>query len=166
MCQRILVRADITVHPSRECPCGKKAVHQYLSKVSGPLLDRLDLHVEVPPVEFNDLSSSEKAKSSAEIKKRVDRVRKIQNERFKGTGITCNARITPSLLHKMCPLDEKAKNILKKTFDSMGLSARAYNRILKAARTVADLDGSDVIKAQHIFEAVQYRSLDRKYRNR
>ena len=153
-------------HPSRECTCGKKAVHQYLSKVSGPLLDRLDLHVEVPPVEFNDLSSSEKSESSAEIKKRVDRVRKIQNERFKGTSITCNARITPSLLHKMCPLDEKAKNILKKTFDSMGLSARAYDRILKVARTVADLDGSDVIKAQHIFEAVQYRSLDRKYWNR
>lgn len=153
-------------HPTRECSCGKKAVSNYLSKVSGPLLDRLDLHVEVPPVEFDDLSSEEKAESSAEIKKRVDRVRKIQNERFKGTGITCNARITSALLQKMCPMDDRAKAILQKSFDVMGLSARAYDRILKVARTVADLDNSEVIKTPHIMEAIQYRNLDRKYWNK
>ncbi|MGN1456802.1 MAG: YifB family Mg chelatase-like AAA ATPase, partial [Acutalibacteraceae bacterium] len=153
-------------HPTRECSCGKKAVSNYLAKVSGPLLDRLDLHVEVPPVEFDDLSSEEKAESSAEIKKRVDRVRKIQNERFKGTGITCNARITSALLQKMCPMDDRAKAILQKSFDVMGLSARAYDRILKVARTVADLDNSEVIKTPHIMEAIQYRNLDRKYWNK
>lgn len=152
-------------HPTRECTCSKKVVSQYLAKVSGPLLDRLDIHVEVPPVEFNDLSSTEKAESSAEIKKRVDTVRQIQNERFKGTKITCNAHITPALLREMCPLDDKAKDILQKSFDVMGLSARAYDKILKVSRTIADLDNSEVIKSQHIFEAIQYRSLDRKYWN-
>ena len=153
-------------HPTRQCTCNQKAVSSYLAKVSGPLLDRLDLHVEVPPVEFDDLSSDEKAESSAEIKKRVDRVRKIQNERFEGTGITCNARITPAFLRKFCPLDDRAKAILQKSFDVMGLSARAYDRILKVARTVADLDNSEVIKTPHIMEAIQYRNLDRKYWNK
>lgn len=153
-------------HPTRECTCSKKTVSQYLAKVSGPLLDRLDIHVEVPPVEFNDLSSSEKSESSAEIKKRVDRVRQIQNERFKDTGITCNAHITSALLHEMCPLDDKAENVLEKSFNVMGLSARAYDRILKVSRTIADLDNSEVIKAPHIFEAIQYRNLDRKYWNK
>ncbi len=150
-------------HPSRECTCSKKAVSQYLAKVSGPLLDRLDIHVEVPPVEFNDISSLEKAESSEEIKKRIDKVRKIQNERFKGTGITCNARITAAILNEVCPLDDTAKNIMQRSFDSMGLSARAYDRILKVARTIADMDDSEVIKRDHIFEAIQYRSLDKKY---
>ncbi|MBQ8135396.1 MAG: YifB family Mg chelatase-like AAA ATPase [Clostridia bacterium] len=150
-------------HPARECTCSKKAVAQYLAKVSGPLLDRLDIHVEVPPVEFNDISSSEKAESSQEIKKRIDKVRKIQNERFKGTGITCNARITAAILNDVCPLDDAAKNIMKRSFDSMGFSARAYDRILKVARTIADMDDSEVIKRNHIFEAIQYRSLDKKY---
>ena len=153
-------------HPTRECTCGQKAVSKYLAKVSGPLLDRLDLHVEVPPVEFDDLSSDEKAESSAEIKKRVDRVREIQNERFKGTGISCNARITPAFLQKFCPMDDSAKAILQKSFDVMGLSARAYDRILKVARTTADLDNSEVIKTPHILEAIQYRNLDRKYWNK
>ncbi|MDD6489927.1 MAG: YifB family Mg chelatase-like AAA ATPase [Clostridia bacterium] len=153
-------------HPTRECTCSKKAVSNYLAKVSGPLLDRLDLHVEVPPVEFDKLSSNEKAETSAEIKKCVDHVRNIQNERFKGTDITCNARITPALLQKMCPMDEKAKAILQKSFDVMGLSARAYDRILKVARTIADLDDSEVIKTPHIMEAIQYRNLDRKYWNK
>ncbi len=153
-------------HPTRKCTCSRKSVSQYLAKVSGPLLDRLDIHVEVPPVEFEDLSSNEKAESSSEIKKRVDKVRQIQNERFKGTGITCNARITSSLLQKMCPLDDKARNILQMSFEKMGLSARAYDRILKVSRTIADLDDSNIIKSQHIFEAIQYRSLDRKYWDR
>lgn len=150
-------------HPTRECTCNKKMVSQYLARVSGPLLDRIDIHVEVMPVEFNDLSSVEKAEASAEIKKRVDKVRKIQNERFKSTNITCNARITSALIREFCPLDDKAKAILQKSFDVMGLSARAYDRILKVARTIADMDDSEIIKTEHIFEAIQYRSLDRKY---
>ncbi len=150
-------------HPTRKCTCSAKAVSQYLSRISGPLLDRLDIHVEVPPVEFGEISSSEKAETSAEIKKRVDRVRKIQNERFKGTGITCNARITAGLLNELCPLDDNAKETLKYSFERMGFSGRAYDRILKVARTVADMDGSEVIKRDHILESIQYRTLDSKY---
>ncbi len=150
-------------HPTKKCTCSPKTVTQYLARVSGPLLDRLDIHVEVPPVEFGEISSSEKSESSAEIKKRVDRVRKIQNERFKGTGILCNARITPGLLNEVCPLDDSARETLKQSFDNMGLSARAYDRILKVSRTIADMDNSEVIKREHIFEAIQFRSLDSKY---
>lgn len=150
-------------HPTRECTCSKSAVSRYLSRVSGPLLDRLDLHVEVPPVDFESLSSRHKPESSAEIKKRVDRVRKIQNERFKGTGIVCNARITPAALAEYCPLDDKATIVVKRSFEALGLSARAYDRVLKVARTIADLDSSEVICSQHITESIRYRSLDRKY---
>ncbi len=150
-------------HPAKQCTCSKKMVSAYLSKISGPLLDRIDLHIEVPPVEFKALSSSKKSETSAEIKQRVDRVREIQNERFQNTGITCNARITPALLSQMCPLDDEAKTALQKAFDSLGLSGRAYDKILKVSRTIADMDGSEVIKQVHIYEAIQYRSLDRKY---
>ena len=150
-------------HPTKACTCSQKAVSQYLAKVSGPLLDRLDIHVEVPPVDFEDLSSAENAESSADIKKRVDKVRKIQNERFSGTNITCNARITPALLNKLCPLDDNAKKIMQTSFEKMGLSARAYDRVLKVSRTIADMDDSEVIRREHIFEAIQYRSLDSKY---
>ena len=150
-------------HPSRECTCSKKAISQYLSRVSGPLLDRIDIHIEVPPVEFNHLSSSENTETSKEIKKRVDRVRQIQNHRFRKTSISCNAKITPALLQKMCPMDDKAKNVIGNAFDKLGLSARAYDKVLKIARTIADFDESEIIGSQHILEAVQYRSLDRKY---
>lgn len=150
-------------HPSKKCTCSAKQVSSYLSKISGPLLDRIDMHIEVPPVEFKSLSDSQKSESSAEIKKRVDRVREIQNQRFKNTGIRFNAKITPALLQEMCPMSDKAKLSLQKSFDLLGLSARAYDKILKIARTVADLDNSEVIGQQHIYEAVQYRSLDRKY---
>ncbi len=150
-------------HPTKKCTCSQKAVSNYLSKVSGPLLDRLDIHVEVPPVEFGEISSSEKSESSAEIKKRVDRVRKIQTERFRGTGITCNARITPGLLNEVCPMDSSAKKTLEHSFNIMGLSARAYDRILKVARTIADMDNCEIIKREHIFESIQFRTLDSKY---
>ena len=153
-------------HPTRECTCSRQTVANYLARVSGPLLDRLDLHVEVPPVEFEAMSSNTRSESSAEIKKRVDRVRSIQNERFKGTGVTCNARITSALMAECCPLDDKAKSTLKRSFDAMGFSGRAYVRILKVARTIADIDSSEVIKSKHIFEAIQYRNLDRKYWNK
>lgn len=146
-----------------KCTCSPKAVANYLAKVSGPLLDRLDLHVEVPAVDFNELSSFEKGESSAEIKKRVDKVRAIQNERFRGTSITCNARITAGLLHEMCPLDDDAMQFMKNQYQLLGLSARAYDKLLKVGRTIADMDNSEVIKKLHIFEAVQFRNLDRKY---
>ena len=150
-------------HPKRKCICSQKQVTSYLSKISGPLLDRLDLHVEVAPVEFQHLSSKEKEESSESIRKRVQAAREIQLERFRGTGITCNARITSSKLHEFCPLDEKAESFLCGVFDIMGLSARAYDRILKVSRTIADLEGCEVIQKKHISQAVQYRSLDRKY---
>jgi len=150
-------------HPTHKCTCSPQAVSRYLSRVSGPLLDRLDLHIEVPPVGFDELDSNEEAESSAEIRKRVNAARAVQNERFKGTGITCNARITPDRLHEYCRLDENGRELLKNAFEKMGLSARAYDRILKVCRTIADLDKSEDIKTRHVAEAVQYRSLDRKY---
>ena len=127
------------------------------------MLDRFDLHIEVAPVEFESISSAEKEESSAAIRERVQRVREIQNERFKGTDITCNARITSDILHDVCPVDDAAKEMLKNVFDRLGLSARAYDRILKVSRTIADMNGNAVISKQDIAQAVQYRSLDRKY---
>lgn len=152
-------------HPTRKCTCSPGAVSKYLSRISGPLLDRLDLHVEVPPVNFGELTSASSGESSASIKERVNRTREIQQQRYKGTGISCNARLTPSMLRKFCSLTDSAKRLLKDAFDGMGLSARAYDRIVKVSRTIADLDGSEQISAEHVAEAVQYRSLDRKYWN-
>ena len=152
-------------HPTRKCICSPKQVSSYLSKVSGPLLDRFDIHLEVAPVEFADLSSTAKEESSASIRERVQKARDIQNERFKGTSITCNARITSDILHEVCPVTDEASKLLENVFDRLGLSARAYDRILKVARTVADMDGAKVIDKKHIAMAVQYRSLDRKYWN-
>ncbi len=149
-------------HPSRKCICGSKR-DTYISKISGPLLDRFDIHVEVPPVEFEHINSSEKEESSAQIRERVQAAREIQNRRFKGTGISCNAEITPDILSEVCKMTDKATATLKNVFEKMGLSARAYDRILKVARTIADMSGSDVIDKAHIAQAVQFRSLDRKY---
>ena len=152
-------------HPTKQCTCSKGAPQKYMSKVSGPLLDRLDIHIEVPQVEFSKLSGEEKGESSAEIKKRVNAARKIQNERFKGTTITCNAKMTPKQTAEFCKLSESGKKILERCFETMDLSARAYDKILRIARTIADLDGSENIEVPHITEAVQYRSLDRKFWN-
>ena len=152
-------------HPTRKCICSPKQVSSYLSKVSGPLLDRFDIHMEVAPVEYADLSSTAKEESSASIRERVQKARDIQNERFKGTNIICNARITSDILHEVCPVTTEASKLLENVFDKLGLSARAYDRILKVARTVADMDGAKVIDKKHIAMAVQYRSLDRKYWN-
>ena len=135
----------------------------YLSRVSGPLLDRFDIHVEVAPVEFGDLASSEKEESSAEIRQRVQAARDIQTERFKGTDITCNARITSDIIREVCPMTDKAEKLLEGVFNRLGLSARAYDRILKVARTCADMDNSRELTDAHIAQAVQFRSLDRKY---
>ena len=150
-------------HPKRKCICSPKKVAAYLSKISGPLLDRFDLHIEVAPVEFEDLSAKASEEPSAEIRKRVVAARAIQKERFSGTRITCNALITPDKLQEFCPMDDSAETLMKNVFDRLGLSARAYDRILKVARTIADLDSSEVIRKQHVAAASQYRSLDRKY---
>ena len=149
-------------HPTRKCICNPK-VRTYLSKISGPLLDRFDIHVEVAPVEFSDLSSKEKEESSAAVRERVQAARDIQTRRFKGTDITCNARITSDILREVCPMTDKAEQVLKGVFDRLGLSARAYDRIMKVARTCADKEGSEVLTEKHIAQAVQFRSLDRKY---
>ncbi|MBR4627320.1 MAG: YifB family Mg chelatase-like AAA ATPase [Ruminococcus sp.] len=150
-------------HPKRQCICGAKKVAGYLSKISGPLLDRFDLHIEVAPVEYGDLSSKSKEESSAEIRKRVAAAREVQAERFRGTPITCNALITPDKLQEFCPMDDGAEQLMRNVFDRLGLSARAYDRILKVARTIADIDGSETIRKSHVAAAAQYRSLDRKY---
>jgi magnesium chelatase family protein len=150
-------------HPSKQCICGKKQAAQYLSKISGPLLDRFDIHIEVPPVEFERISSAEKEESSAAIRERVQAARELQNRRFRGTGISCNAKITPELLPQVCEMTDSARDTLKNVFEKMGLSARAYDRILKVARTIADMNGAEIIDKPHIAQAVQFRSLDRKY---
>ncbi len=151
-------------HPTKRCTCSPKAVSKYLSKISGPMLDRLDIHVEVPPVKYDELKDEgNTAETSAEIKARVDRARQIQNERYKDENITCNARLTPSMLKKYCILTDDAETILASAFKNMGLSGRAYDRLLKVARTLADLEASEKIETYHIAQAIQFRSLDRKY---
>lgn len=150
-------------HPTRPCTCSPQKVGRYLNRVSGPLLDRLDLHIEALPVEFKHISSDEPAEPSAAVRARVNAARKIQAERFAGTDITQNARIPSARLHRDCPVTDGGKKLLENAFNRMGLSARAYDRILKVSRTIADLDQSEVIDSRHIAEAVQYRSLDRKY---
>lgn len=151
-------------HPTRRCSCNQKSINRYLSKVSGPLLDRIDIHIEVPPVEYDELSGKvSDGEPSEVIKARVNEARQIQRARFEGTGISCNARITSAYLHKVCVMSEEAENVLKKAFEKLNLSARAYDRVLKVARTIADLDKSEIIEAPHVLEAVQYRALDKKY---
>ena len=153
-------------HPTRACTCEKGAVSKYLNRISGPLLDRLDLHIDVPPVDYDSLASHQKSEPSSEIRKRVMKVRQIQQQRFSGKGIYTNAQIPPGLLEECCPMDDGAKAMLKSAFERLGLSGRAYDRILKVARTVADLEESEIIRRPHIAEAIQYRSLDRKYWSR
>jgi magnesium chelatase family protein len=148
---------------TKECTCTPLQIQQYLGKVSGPLLDRIDIHVEVSPVKYKNLESSERPESSKDIKLRVDKARKIQLERYKDCKIFSNSQLQPSHINMFCQLGSEEKKLLKMAFDKLGLSARAHNRILKVARTIADLDGSNDIKSYHLAEAIQYRSLDRKF---
>lgn len=134
-----------------------------MGKISGPLLDRIDICVEVSPVKYEKLDNDEKIETSEEIKARVNRARQIQLDRYRKMGIYSNSELTPKLIDKYCKLDEKGKQILENAFNKLKLSARAYGRILKVARTIADLDGTENIDVKHIAEAIQYRALDRKY---
>lgn len=147
----------------KECTCSPKAIENYMGKISGPLLDRIDIQIEVSPVKYEKLENEEKPESSEEIKQRVNKARKIQQERYKENGIYSNSELTPKLVNKYCKLDKEGKLILQNAFEKLGLSARAYGRILKVSRTIADLAESENIKVEHIAEAIQYRSLDKKY---
>ena len=146
-----------------KCHCSEQAIEKYIGQISGPLLDRIDIHIEVKPVEYKKISSEEKAESSSKIKERVNKARKIQLERYKDLNIYSNSELSPALMEKFCKLDIESKELLKKAFEKLGLSGRAYGRILKVARTIADLDEAENIEQCHIAEAIQYRNLDRKY---
>ena len=149
---------------SHKCTCSESQIKQYLSRLSGPLLDRIDLHVEVPSVKYNALSEKSAGETSADIKKRVNAARQIQRERFKNvTGIYSNSQMTTAMVDEFCALEKGEKALLKTAFETLGLSARAHNRILKVARTIADLAEVKTIRAEHLAEAIQYRSLDRKF---
>ena len=146
-----------------KCRCTPSQVEQYLHKISGPLLDRVDIHIEVESVAYEELESRQKGESSAVMRERVLRARQLQAQRFAGTDIFCNAQMTPAQVDRFCVLDEEGNALLKSVFDRLGMSARGYHRILKVARTVADLDGAEKIGTVHLAEAIQYRSFDRKY---
>ena len=150
-------------HPDRECTCPPGTVQKYLNKISGPLLDRIDLHVEVTPVAFSELSTKQAQEHSASIRDRVIRARDIQANRYKDhSGIYANAQISSKMLREICVINTAGQNLLKTAMEKLNLSARAYDRILKVARTVADLAASEEIKIEHLAEAIQYRSLDRE----
>ncbi len=150
-------------HPEKECVCGPGIVQRYLSKVSGPLLDRIDLHVEVVPVSFDQMTATRKSETSAEIRERVVKAREIQTERFKGQKeIYCNAMMPSNMVKELCVITDAGRALLKTAMERLGLSARAYDRILKVSRTIADIAGSSEIKIEHLAEAIQYRSLDRE----
>lgn len=149
----------------RECKCSPSQIHKYLSKISGPIMDRIDIHIEVDNISYNDLHSDKKEESSADIKKRVDKARNIQLERFKGTKTFSNAKMSVPQTKKFCKLSPQCEQLLEQAFTNLKLSARAHDRILKVARTIADLAGEEEILPQHIAEAVSYRGLDRKYWN-
>ncbi|WP_298266838.1 ATP-binding protein [Geobacter sp.] len=147
---------------SASCTCTPREIHQYRSRISGPLLDRIDIHIEVPAVKYRDLADRAEGESSAEIVKRVERAREIQLERFRGTKVHCNAHMGSRQIRKFCEPDAGGHRLLEVVTEKLGFLARAYTRILKVARTIADLEGTESIREQHIAEAIQYRSLDRK----
>lgn len=149
-------------HPEKDCVCAPGVVQRYLNKISGPLLDRIDIHVEVTPVSFNELSAERISEKSYAVRERVVKAREIQDIRFeKNEHVHCNAQINSKQLSEFCKIDEAGTQLLKTAMEKLGLSARAYDRILKVARTIADMDGSEAIQNNHLAEAIQYRSLDR-----
>ena len=149
-------------HPTKECTCPPSAVHRYMSRISGPLLDRIDLHIEVTPVPLAEMMSERTEESSETVRERVIRARKIQSERFRGLGIHTNSMMNSKMLRDYCPLDERSRSLLERAMAQLNLSARAHDRIIKVARTIADLAGEETISVTHISEAITYRSLDRE----
>lgn len=149
--------------PTRECKCTPQQIQRYVSKISGPLLDRIDIHIDVPAVKFKELAGETVSESSSEIRERVKRAREIQKERLAGEKIFSNAQMTPRLIRRYCEIDVESKKLLENVIERLGLSARAYDRILKVSRTLADLAGEEKIKSTHVSEAIQYRTLDRNF---
>lgn len=150
-------------HPEKECVCAPGVVQKYLNKISGPLMDRIDLHVEVTPVSFNELSSTRKSEESAQIRERVIKAREVQEKRFNGkNNLYCNAQMEAQMVQEICVIGDAGKNLLSRAMQKLSLSARAYDRIIKVSRTIADLAGSEEIKTEHLAEAIQFRSLDRE----
>jgi magnesium chelatase family protein len=149
--------------PTRECRCTPPQIQRYVTKISGPLLDRIDIHIDVPAVRYKELRATTPAESSVGIRERVIRARQCQLERFRGLGIHANAQMPPKLIRQVCEIDGETEKLLETAITRVGLSARAHDRILKVARTIADLDGTERIASQHVSEAIQYRTLDRSY---
>ena len=145
-------------HPSGRCTCSESQVEHYMRRISGPLLDRIDMHIEVPSVEYEAMRRREAPESSADIRARVNAAREVQKQRFVGTSVTCNAYMTPSMIGKYCALDAAGEKLMKNAFDRLGLTGRSHDRILRMARTIADLEGCENIEATHLAEAIQYRS--------
>lgn len=150
-------------HPSRKCTCSFNEINKYISKISGPLLDRIDIQVEVPAVTFGDLTQRKKGEHSYEIRRRVNLARDIQRKRFEGTKVRCNAQMSGDMVAEFCVLDNEAEKLLQMIFNNLSLSARGYDRILKVSRTIADIKGHNNIQVDDIAEAAQYRALDKKY---
>ncbi|MGM9521855.1 MAG: YifB family Mg chelatase-like AAA ATPase [Oscillospiraceae bacterium] len=147
-------------HPSGRCTCSRASVEAYRAKVSGPLLDRIDMHIEVPALEYDELRERTPAEASSAIRERVNAARRLQQRRYEGADVSCNAQIGSELLHSYCELSPAAEKLMRSAFDRLGLTARSYDRILRVARTIADLDGGGDIAPQHLAEAIQYRSYD------
>jgi magnesium chelatase family protein len=145
-------------HPSGRCTCSEQQVEAYMRRISGPLLDRIDMHVEVPSVAYDAMRRRTKPEPSAAIRQRVNAAREVQKTRFAGTGVSCNAYMTPAMIGQFCQLDEAGERLMQSAFDRMGLTGRSHDRILRMARTIADLEGSENILPQHLAEAIQYRS--------
>ncbi|MDD5913216.1 MAG: ATP-binding protein, partial [Oscillospiraceae bacterium] len=147
-------------HPSGRCRCTRQQVERYVEKISGPLLDRMDLHVTVPSVEFEAMRRREKAESSAAVRSRVNEARGVQKKRFAGTSVLCNAQMEPGMVGEFCRLDASGEKLLKGAFERLGLTARSHDRLLRVARTIADLEGCADIEDTHLAEAIQYRNTD------
>ena len=143
---------------TQQCRCTPSEIRRYLNRISGPLLDRIDMHIEVPSVEYEAMRRREQPESSAVIRERVNAAREVQKRRFGGTSVSCNAYMTPAMIGQFCQLDEAGEKLMQGAFDRLGLTGRSHDRILRMARTIADLDGAERIQVQHLAEAIQYRS--------